>query len=929
MSDPDMETAKSPLVEARADGSVARPAPGLAGVRVTGGGSGNPTVMQCLAPSQVIGVQDSSPVAWNRDGTALAYVSGNHSIFVLRQDRSPMKLMQVAQVLNGHDASVRALIFHPKNEDVLVSGGVDGIFVWSLREGRATRVIRSEANVSPEFPAHEADVEVLAFVYGNTLVSGSKDSNIKLWDADRGFVLLETLTGHKATVLALKAHEKSHRLSSAGRDSSIKIWDISTLAPEWRARRAEDRGLKCELAGNLDGHRGDVVTLTWRSDGSGLFSGARDNTWRMWNVTTMSEVRVVEDAARGMDGSHKGDVRRIIGLPGGRHAVTAALDGTVVLWELDPEDGTEPLVSAAASAAAASGSAESKDDGAGMGAAAAASAAPVDDSRTSVTGGGAGAWDAGTAAILEQIMGGDGAELDLAAGGLSSASSDRILGFVQLFPPEEGVFCMELCPAVMRLAISTTRNTVAIFDFRPSPAELLGYDPADPATAPTGRIRVPMVQAFHGHSSTVNEVELVGDGDDRLVATAASDNRVAIYDAASTARLMALDFTASALCLAVARTPESGTLLLAGGSDYVIRAYSADHARQDALARHLHAEAAGKGDPSVDPSRYEAARYVGHAGRVMCLAAHSSGKLLVSGSADFSILLWDLTKPRPEPPAPGTTRAVVPVGRPISRLEAHMGQVTSLSFCDAALQGGDLLASGGNDHAVKVWRVTSGSLGGTTLAPVWAGNDHGDASSTGARDLAGVEAAAPHRSTVSSVRWGRGPSSGLLFSAGWDHVVSVWAAEGTGETAPLASRRLHGARVTDMDVSSTGHFLITVSADFSARQWTASAELVPIARFPCTALDGGMTSVAAGTRRFFCASDNGQIRVFPIYTPTDPASAAAFTQVEDAAQQDGSAARADAMDRFTGAVHEPVAAAAASAAGAVHSTNPLRAAGSP
>jgi hypothetical protein len=35
----------------------------------------------------------------------------------------------------------------------------------------------------------------------------------------------------------------------------------------------------CSLLGNLDGHRGDVVALTWGPpDGATLFSGARDNS---------------------------------------------------------------------------------------------------------------------------------------------------------------------------------------------------------------------------------------------------------------------------------------------------------------------------------------------------------------------------------------------------------------------------------------------------------------------------------------------------------------------------------------------------------------------------------------------------------------------------------------------------------------------------
>ncbi|KAA0154886.1 hypothetical protein FNF29_02027 [Cafeteria roenbergensis] len=887
-------------------------------------------IMELKQPAQVIGVQESTPVAWRNDGSALAYVSGNHSIFILHPDSSPAGAMQVARVLNGHDSPVRALVFHPTDPDVLVSGGADGIFVWSLRAGRPTKVIRSEANVSAEFPAHESDVEVLVFAFKNNLISGSKDCNIKVWDADRGYTLLETITGHKAAVLSLKVHERTQRLASAGRDSGIKVWDISTLAPEWRARRADDRGIQCQLMGNLDGHRGDVVTLTWRPDGTGLFSGARDNTWRMWHVPTYSEVRVVEDASKGMDGSHRGDVRRIVGLPGGRTAVTASLDGNVMLWELDPEDGSNSLVSAAmasseqlADAGSPGGAvAASAAGAAGAGPSAGGDAAAADDGATSISGGGgAGAWDSGTAAILEQIMGGDTAGGDAAAAVVASAS-DRILGQTQLVSPAVGIFHMELCPANMRIAISTTANTVIIYQFNPTAAGLLGYDPRDPSAERTHRLILPRLQAFHGHSHTVHEVELLGAGtDDRLVATCSADNTVAVYDAATTARLMSLDFTASALCLALARTRDAGPLLMVGGSDYVIRAYCADHERHAAHERQL-ASGLRSAQSAVPPSAFEAARYEGHSGRVLTLAVHSNGTMMASGASDFTVMLWDLTKPKPVLPTPGgPARTGTPVGRPLARVDAHMGLTLSLAFCDAAFNGGDMLASGGNDHAVKVWQVTSGTLGGKTLTEKWTGRDDGDDVRGGHRGPGSLAAVGPqpHRAAVSAVRWGHGPSAGLVFTAGWDHVISVWdanSASGSATRLPLASRQLHSARITDMDVSSNGAFVVTVSADFTARQWTATKDLRAVARFPCSALDGGMTSVAAGYRRFFCASDNGQIRVFPLYSPEDKAAAASFTSAVDTAQ----------LAEAEGAAGMPTAAGAGKrstgADGSVHATNP-------
>jgi WD40 repeat protein len=558
-------------------------------------------------------------------------------------------------------------------------------------------------------------------------------------------------------------------------------------------------------------------------------------------------------------------------------------------------------------------------------------------------GGGGAGGDAGTAAILEQIMGGDLPSEGAVSLAVDVPAEDRMLGSIQLFPFEAGVFCFELCPANMRIAVSSSANTVAIYQFDPRPAMLLGYDPLDPRvddSSRTGRVFLPQVQVFHGHSDSVHEIVTLGDAEDRLIATCAADNKVAVYDAATTHRIAALDFTASALCLAVARTPEAGAVLLAGGTDYVIRAYTGDPGRHTALARSLYEESVRGGrHGEIAPEAFELARFEGHAGRVQTLAVNASSTLMVSGAHDFCILLWDLSKVRLAPAAPGAAReAGVPRVAPVSRIDAHMGHVTSLCFCDASVSGGNLLASGGNDHAVKVWNVTKGALGGASLTLKWSGQDSGDESRFSATPGEGTSSLvssgpAPHRSTVSAVQWGRGPSSSLLFSAAWDHSTCVWAADSSkgDATMPLVTRSLHTARITDMDISADGMYLVTVSADFSARQWTATRDLRPVARFPCTALDGGMTSVAAGRRQFFTASENGQIRVFPLFNPADPAVAKTFRAVEDKAQ----AAEAQGSGSVVLDTHQQQAGAAASAAGAgtgshaFVSSNPIGPVGKP
>jgi WD40 repeat protein len=73
------------------------------------------------------------------------------------------------------------------------------------------------------------------------------------------------------------------------------------------------------------------------------------------------------------------------------------------------------------------------------------------------------------------------------------------------------------------------------------------------------------------------------------------------------------------------------------------------------------------------------------------------------------------------------------------------------------------LASCGNDHSIKVWKVASH------------GTNH---SRIDVQELCHLKDA--HVSTISALTWGRGQASGhLLFSGGWDHSIKVWDLSGT------------------------------------------------------------------------------------------------------------------------------------------------------
>ena len=111
------------------------------------------------------------------------------------------------------------------------------------------------------------------------------------------------------------------------------------------------------------------------------------------------------------------------------------------------------------------------------------------------------------------------------------------------------------------------------------------------------------------------------------------------------------------------------------------------------------------------------------------MAFSSDGKLLVSGSDDNTVRLWD--------PMTGTCRAI---------LEGHSDLVRAVAFSP----DGELLASGSDDNTVRVWDRTTGTCRATLKG---------------------------HSKRIGAVAFS--PDGKLLVSGSYDKTVRLWDPTGT------------------------------------------------------------------------------------------------------------------------------------------------------
>lgn len=292
----------------------------------------NDPVKQMHSSLRVISVQHDSPVAFSPDGMRIAF-AGNDTSVVVNERRSNGQYTEFA-LCKGMADTIKALCFHPvvggggagpsEPIDRLYAAGVEGIFVWQLERGRLQPTLRI---LSGHDKGHDGPVECLCWVFGGSmLISGGKDSTFKVWDAERQFRLVESNDDHKASVLAAVFSEAACLLATTGRDSQIKVWDATNLGPSWRARRTEDTTIRLPLKLNLEGHRGDVTSIGFAQSGKTLFSGARDNAIKVWDLASGLEMRVIS--------GHKADVRCVQPMNNDALLVSASLDGTVRFYEL-------------------------------------------------------------------------------------------------------------------------------------------------------------------------------------------------------------------------------------------------------------------------------------------------------------------------------------------------------------------------------------------------------------------------------------------------------------------------------------------------------------------------------------------------------------------------------------------------------------------
>ena len=238
------------------------------------------------------GKGDIKEIVYSPDGAKFA-VASSIGIWIYNS--------QTGEELNlymGHTGRVLSVSFNPDGTTI-VSGSKDkSIRLWDVETGENVQTMLR----------HTKDVNSVSFCPdGTTIVSGSGDRTICLWDVVTG-EHIRTLSGHRDDVNSVSFSPDGTTIVSGSSDKTIRLWDVVTG----------------EHIRTLSGHSKDVNCVLFSPDGNIIASGGDDNAIHLWKAHDGTHLRTLT--------KHSGDVYSVSFSPDGRLIASSSMDNTSRLW---------------------------------------------------------------------------------------------------------------------------------------------------------------------------------------------------------------------------------------------------------------------------------------------------------------------------------------------------------------------------------------------------------------------------------------------------------------------------------------------------------------------------------------------------------------------------------------------------------------------
>ena len=595
--------------------------------------------------------------------------------------------------------AVRCVKFSSDGQVLATANTNCSIKLWQADSGQHMRTCRG----------HNSWISNVDFSPDNQIIlSASEDRTIKIWDLKNG-ICINTIDAHTNTLRKAIFHPSGQLIASCSHDGLIKIWDV--------------RSSKCLKV--LSGHNGWVLSISFSPDGKLIASGSNDKTIRIWEVETGKCIRVLQ--------GHQDWIVRVNFSPDGQMIASSSFDRDIRLWQVSNGDCIQILKGHTFWV----WTAVFSPDGNQI-------ASAGSDKTIKI-------WNISDGRCLKTITGHTNQIWSLTyhpdGQRIATGSDDQT---VRIWNATDGK-CLKI--------IQGYTNSVKSVQFTPNGKKLVSAH-QDCTVKIWDVFSHQHLCTLKGHESPVLSVALHPES--QLIASGSEDGTIKIWDIDKTKCLYSLsEHTAD--IWGISFSPD-GQLFASGSYDKTIKIWRLDQkicihtlkGYDDQIGAITFNPGgsllATAGESAVEIWDVASGNCVyileeeEHKGRVKSVAFSPDGQLLVSGSTDRTIKIWDLHK-----------------RQLIRNLTGHDASVVSVALSP----DGEKIISSACERTIRIWNVDDGKC---------------------IQELAG------HQNWVWSVTFS--PDGQLIASASQDESIILWDKTGKNLARMLAKRPLEGMQIT-------------------------------------------------------------------------------------------------------------------------------------
>ena len=273
------------------------------------------------------------------------------------------------EILRGHQGRINSAIVNPKNNEQFVTASLDSTSrLWNLSEQRQSTRLKNHSDevTSIDFSSdgkriltaskdntarlwdfsgrellplkgHLGSIERAKFSPdGNRILTASWDNTARLWDSFSG-EKLATLTGHQDRVTDASFSPNNKQIVTVSLDNTARLWDISNTTPDL-SRTLQSKITTLSKTILPDSNSSSTVGASFRPNGQRIYNIASFSPdSRLILVALGNQTPSVLDSSGNPLFQLKGHIGKVFSAsfsPDGQHILTASLDDTIRLWDL-------------------------------------------------------------------------------------------------------------------------------------------------------------------------------------------------------------------------------------------------------------------------------------------------------------------------------------------------------------------------------------------------------------------------------------------------------------------------------------------------------------------------------------------------------------------------------------------------------------------